>query len=159
MKNFSGVCQAAGADKPLRAFFIWITNIVTLHYTMALKSPRTAMILTIVIIVVTFLVVVSVMLAHWPKDISVNENDQIKLSTYIGKPQLIPVDEISITEMPEGMLNHLIRTNGMSLGKINYGHFKNTKTGQKMFLYLTGKESKICFTYNGVLYVVDDWRQ
>ena len=31
MKNFSGVCQAAGADKPLRAFFIWITNIVTLY--------------------------------------------------------------------------------------------------------------------------------
>ena len=30
MKNFSGVCQAAGVDKPLRAFFIWITNIVTL---------------------------------------------------------------------------------------------------------------------------------
>ena len=30
MKNFSGVCQAAGADKPLRAFIIWITNIVTL---------------------------------------------------------------------------------------------------------------------------------
>ena len=30
MKNFSGGCQAAGADKPLRAFFIWITNIVTL---------------------------------------------------------------------------------------------------------------------------------
>ena len=28
MKNFSGVCQAAGADKPLRAFFICITNIV-----------------------------------------------------------------------------------------------------------------------------------
>ena len=31
MKNFSGVCQAAGADKPLRAFFIWITNIVTIE--------------------------------------------------------------------------------------------------------------------------------
>ena len=126
---------------------------------MALKSPRTAMILTIVIIAVTFLVVVGVMLAHWPKGISVNENGQIQWSTYIGKPQLIPADEISITEMPEGMLKHLIRTNGMSLGKINYGHFKNTKTGQKMFLYLTGKESKICFTYNGELYVVDDWRQ
>ena len=35
MKNFSGGCQAAGADKPLRAFFIWITNIVTLSV-----SPR-----------------------------------------------------------------------------------------------------------------------
>ena len=126
---------------------------------MALKSPRTAMIVAIVIIAVSFLVVVGMMLAYWPKGISVNENGQIQLSTYIGKPQLIPADEISITEMPEGMLKHLIRTNGMSLGKINYGHFTNTKTGQKMFLYLTGKESKICFTYNGELYVVDDWRQ
>lgn len=117
------------------------------------------MIVTIVLIVVTFLFVVGVMLAHWPKGISVNENGKIQLSTYIGKPQLIPVDEISITEVPEGMLKHLIRTNGMSLGKINYGHFKNTKTGQKMFLYLTGRKSRICFTYNGELYVVDDWRQ
>ena len=117
------------------------------------------MILTIIIIAVTFLVVVGVMLTYWPKGISVNENGQIQLSTYIGKPLLIPVDEIAITEMPEGLLKHLIRTNGMSLGQINYGHFKNTKTGQKMFLYLTGKESKICFTYNGVLYVVDDWQQ
>ena len=117
------------------------------------------MIVTVVIIAVTFLVVVGVMLAYWPKGISVTGNDEIQLGTYIGKPQLIPVDEISIIEMPEGMLNHLIRTNGMSLGKINYGHFKNTKTGQKMFLYLTGKESKVCFTYNGELYVVDDWRQ
>ena len=91
------------------------------------------MLFTIVIVAVTFLVVVGVMLAYWPKDISANENDQIQLCTYIGKPQLIPVDVISINEMPDGMLNHLIRTNGMSLGKINYGHFKNTKTGQKMF--------------------------
>ena len=117
------------------------------------------MIVTIVIIAATFLVVVGMLLTYWPKGISVGKNDQIQLSTYIGKPRLIPVDAISVTEMPEGLLNHLIRTNGMSLGKINYGHFKNTKTGQKMFLYLTGKESKICFAYNGELYVVDDWRQ
>ena len=91
---------------------------------MTLKSPRAAMLFTIVIVAVTFLVVVGVMLAYWPKDISVNENDQIQLCTHIGKPQLIPVDVISINEMPDGMLNHLIRTNGMSLGKINYGHFK-----------------------------------
>ena len=126
---------------------------------MALKSPRTAMIVTIVIFAATFLVAVGVLLAYWPKGITVNENDQIQLSTYIGKPRLIPVDDISVTEVPEGLLSHLIRTNGMSLGKINYGHFKNTKTGQKMFLYLTGKESKVCFTYNGDLYVVDDWRR
>ena len=126
---------------------------------MALKSPRTAMIVTIGIVAVTFLIVVGVILAYWPKGVSVGENDEIQLSTYLGKPRLIPLDDISITEMPEGLLSHLIRTNGMSLGKINYGYFKNTKTGQKMFLYLTGKDSKICFTYNGELYVVDDWRQ
>ena len=116
------------------------------------------MIVTIVIIAATFLVAVGVLLAYWPKGITVNENGQVQLSTYLGKPRLIPVDDISVTEVPEGLLNHLIRTNGMSFGKTNYGHFKNTKTGQKMFLYLTGKESKVCFTYNGVLYVVDDWR-
>ena len=126
---------------------------------MALKSPRTAMIVAIVIIAATFLIVVGMLLAYCPKGISVNENEQIQLSTYLGKPRLIPVDDISVTEVPEGLLSHLIRTNGMSLGKINYGHFKNTKTGQKMFLYLTGKESKVCFTYNGDLYVVDDWRR
>ena len=123
---------------------------------MALKPLRTTM---IVISILSILVVAGVMLAYWPKGISVNEDGNLQLSTYIGKAQLIPVDEIIITEMPEGLLSHLIRTNGMSLGKINYGHFKNTKTGQKMFLYLTGKGSRICFTYNGKLYVVDDWRQ
>ena len=117
------------------------------------------MIFAIVIIAVSFLGVVGVMLAYWPKGISVDENGTIQLSTYIGKPQLIPADEITIVEMPEDLLKHLIRTNGMSLGKINYGRFKNTKTGQKMFLYLTGKENKVCFTYKGDLYVVDDWRQ
>ena len=54
---------------------------------MALDTPRTAMIVSIVIIAVTFLVVAGVMLAYWPKGISVNENDEIQLSTYIGKPQ------------------------------------------------------------------------
>ena len=59
---------------------------------MAPKSPRTAMIVTIVFIAITFLVVVGVMLAYWPKGISVGENNEIQLSTYIGKPKLIPVD-------------------------------------------------------------------
>ena len=39
MKNFSGGCQAAGADKPLRAFFIWITNIVTLSAKTVGEEP------------------------------------------------------------------------------------------------------------------------
>ena len=65
------------------------------------------MIVTIVIIAVAFLVVAGVLPAYWPKGISVNENGQIQLSTYIGKPRLIPADEISVTEMPEGINGEL----------------------------------------------------
>lgn len=52
----------------------------------------------------------------------------------------------------------MIRTNGMSLPQIKYGKFKNIQNGRKKFLYLTGKEDKVCFEYDGILYVVDDWR-
>lgn len=98
------------------------------------------------------------MLAYWPSGVTVDKNNNINLGVVFGKGRKIPADEITITEIPDGLLSHLIRTNGMSMGKINYGRFKNTKSGQKMFLYLTGKEDKVCFEYEGVLYVVDDWR-
>ena len=98
------------------------------------------------------------MLTYWPSGITVDQNNNINLGVVIGKGHKIPADEINITEVPDGLLSHLIRTNGLSLGKINYGKFKSTKSGRKMFLYLTGKEDKVCFEYDGALYVVDDWR-
>ncbi|MCQ2182833.1 MAG: hypothetical protein MJY89_05450 [Bacteroidales bacterium] len=98
------------------------------------------------------------MMAYWPSGITIDQDNNINLGVVIGKGLKVPADEITITEVPDGLLSHLIRTNGLSLGKINYGKFKNTKSGQKMFLYLTGKEDKVCFEYEGVLYVVDDWR-
>ena len=102
--------------------------------------------------------VVLFMLMYWPSGVTIDGDNNICLGVVLGKEHKIPADEISITEVPDGLLTHLIRTNGLSLGKINYGKFKNTKSGQKMFLYLTGKEEKVCFEYDGVLYVVDDWR-
>ena len=98
------------------------------------------------------------MMAYWPSGVTVDQENNINLGVVIGKGHKIPADEIIITEVPDGLLSHLIRTNGLSLGKINYGKFKNTKSGQKMFLYLTGKKDKVCFEYDEVLYVVDDWR-
>ena len=97
-------------------------------------------------------------MTYWPSGVTVDQNNNINLGVVIGKGNKIPADEITITEVPDGLLSHLIRTNGLSLGKINYGKFKNLKSGQKMFLYLTGKKDKVCFEYDGVLYVVDDWR-
>ena len=102
--------------------------------------------------------VILFMMTYWPSGVTIDGDNNICLNVVLGKGHKIPADEINITEVPDGLLSHLIRTNGLSLGKINYGKFKNTKSGQKMFLYLTGKEDKICFEYDGVLYVVDDWR-
>jgi hypothetical protein len=97
-------------------------------------------------------------MAYWPSGVTVDQENNVNLGVVLGKGHKIPADEIKISEVPDSLLSHLIRTNGMSLGKINYGKFKNTKSGQKMFLYLTGKKEKVCFEYDGVLYVVDDWR-
>ena len=102
--------------------------------------------------------IVIFLMTYWPSGITVDQDNNINLGVVIGKGHKIPADEITISEVPDGLLSHLIRTNGLSLGKINYGKFKNTRSGQKVFLYLTGKEDKVCFEYDEVLYVVDDWR-
>ena len=116
--------------------------------------------LIMVPILPTILILVGVilfMMTYWPSGVTIDGDNNICLNVVLGKGHKIPADEINITEVPDGLLSHLIRTNGLSLGKINYGKFKNTKSGQKMFLYLTGKEDKVCFEHDGVLYVVDDW--
>ncbi len=87
--------------------------------------------------------VILFMMTYWPSGITVDNDNNINLGVVLGKGRKIPVDEITVSEVPEGLLSHLIRTNGMSLGKINYGKFKNTRNGQKMFLCLTGKENKV----------------
>jgi len=76
-------------------------------------------------------------MAYWPSGVTVDQENNVNLGVVLGKGHKIPADEIKISEVPDSLLSHLIRTNGMSLGKINYGKFKNTKSGQKMFLYLT----------------------
>lgn len=98
------------------------------------------------------------MMSYWPSGVTVDQSNNIKLGVVIGKGHNIPADEITIMDVPDGLLSPLVRTNGLSFGKIHYGKFKNTKSGRKMFLYLTGKEDKICFEYDSVLYVVDDCR-
>ena len=72
--------------------------------------------------------VVLFMMTYWPSGITVDQNNNIKLGVVIGKGHKIPANEITVSEVPEGLLSHLIRTNGMSLGKINYGKFKNTNS-------------------------------
>ena len=123
------------------------------------NSKKPINLMTSILLVILFLAgAVLFTMSYWPSGVTVDQNDNIDLGVVIGKGHKIPADEITITEVPDGLLSHLIRPNGLSLGKINYGKFKNTKSGQKMFLYLTGKEDKVCFEYDGVLYVVDDWR-
>lgn len=110
---------------------------------------------------------VGFMIARYhPSGIVEDGRGNIVLATTIGDGEAIPVDSIeiiasspSVGATEGGLMTHLVRTNGASYGSVKYGHFKNTKTGTKMFLYLTGQPDTVCFKYNGQLYVTDDWRK
>lgn len=103
---------------------------------------------------------VGFMIARYhPSGIVEDGRGNIVLATTLGDGETIPVDSIENISMPEGLMTHLIRTNGASYGRVKYGHFINTKTGTKMFLYLTGQPDTVCFKYNNRLYVTDDWRK
>lgn len=102
--------------------------------------------------------VILLMLASWPSGVTIDQNNNINLEVVLGKGRKIPADNITVSNVSDDVLSHLVRTNGLSIGKIKYGKFKNTKSGQKMFLYLTGKKSPVCFMYDNILYVVDDWK-
>lgn len=113
---------------------------------------------------------VGFMIARYhPSGIVEDGQGNIVLATSLGHGETIPEDSIEIISMPEGLMTHLIRTNGASYGRVKYGHFmrsasgrlqgKNTKTDTKMFLYLTGKPDTVCFKAGGRLYVTDDWRK
>lgn len=103
---------------------------------------------------------VGLMIARYhPSGIVADGQGGIVLATTLGHGKSIPTDSIEIIAMPDELLSHLIRTNGASYKRVKYGHFKNTKTGTSMFLYLTGKPDTVCFKYCGRLYVTDDWRK
>ena len=124
------------------------------------KTKKRALNFALVVTIATFACVGYAMCRYHPTGISIDERNNIMLNTFIGNNDLIPADSIEIIATPEeGLMTHLIRTNGASYGRVNYGHFKNTKTGTKMFLYLTGQPDTVCFKYNNRLYVTDDWRK
>lgn len=103
---------------------------------------------------------VGVMIARYhPSGITRDGQGNIVLATSFGHGEVIPEDSIKIIPMSNGLMHPLIRTNGASYGRVKYGHFKNTETGTKMFLYLTGTPDIVCFRHNGRLYVTDDWRK
>lgn len=111
-----------------------------------------------VIFVVVVLALIAVFcLKATPNGIKV-EDGNLVLSTVLGNGPEIPLDEIEIVDMPEGLMKHLFRTNGMSAGSVRYGHFMNEDSGQRLFIYETGDKPLVCFWRDDVIYVVDDWR-
>lgn len=123
------------------------------------KSQNTVLIVALACAACVLFFVGFVMLRYNPTGIEEDARGNIILSTTIGDGDVISKDSIHIITMPDGLMKHLIRTNGAAYGNIKYGHFENTETDTKMFLYLTGKPDTVCFNYNGQLYVTDDWRK
>lgn len=122
------------------------------------QAQRRVLVFALVFSICVFAFVGATILRYHPAGIERDGHGNIVLTTTIGHGKAIPEDSISIVEMPKDLMTHLIRTNGASYGKVRYGHFKNRETDTKMFLYITGKAHTVCFTYDGLYYVTDDWR-
>lgn len=123
------------------------------------RHQRRVLAFALVFSLCVFAFVGAMILRYHPAGIERDGHGNIVLATTIGHGRVIPEDSISIVTMPQDLMTHLIRTNGASYGKVRYGHFKNTETNTKMFLYLTGKADTVCFKYKGLYYVTDDWRK
>ena len=123
------------------------------------KTKKRVLAFALVVTVVTFVCVGYAIVRYHPTGIVKDGQGNIVLATTLGHGVTIPEDSVELISLPKGLMTHLIRTNGASYGRVNYGHFKNTKTGTKMFLYLTGQPDTVCFKYKGRLYVTDDWRK
>lgn len=109
------------------------------------------------LLIITFVVLQIV--ASFPYSSYVNE-DIITLEYKLGKKVIIHLSEISeINQVnsSDQLFQDLIRTNGLALGTYRTGYFKNRKTGQKLYLFISGNQPLVMFKYQDLIYVVDDW--
>ncbi len=83
------------------------------------------------------------------------ENNTLTIKYILGK-DTIDMTNAKFLPLPEGFNHNLIRVGGTSIGKKRSGNFKNTKTGTKYKLYITGKGEKVYFEIGDKKYIVDD---
>jgi len=70
---------------------------------------------------------------------------------------LSEISEINQVNSSDQLFQDLIRTNGLALGTYRTGYFQNRKTGQKLYLFISGNQPLVMFKYQDLIYVVDDW--
>lgn len=107
-------------------------------------------ILTIIIVIAVFLLAATTI----PRR-NVIDGNTLTTIFLLGNKQYIDLTGAEFTDVPEDSRKHLIRTGGTSIGKINYGRFKNIKTGSKFFFLTTGRGERRCFVKDGVTYIID----
>ena len=83
------------------------------------------------------------------------KDESVRVHFALGNRLDIDMTGVEISPVPKEATEHLIRTNGTSLGKKNSGHFKNTKTGDKFLCYIPGKGQKMYFEKDSLKYVID----
>ncbi len=87
----------------------------------------------------------------------VNGSNEIVLKPMIGKAIVIPVSETVEYEQADSLLNNAVRTEGMGLGRYRSGYYEDKSTGQKLYLFMSGKGDRKIFGHNGLVYVTDGW--
>ena len=111
------------------------------------------LVFTLVIIAFAFFAVLGTL----PRKIRLDESNNLELITVLGIKTKIPVDEITVKEMPQGALNNLIRVFGTQVGNKCYGKFRNTKLKRTFFLFIIKPGDLVYFEYDGKEYIVSNW--
>ncbi len=62
------------------------------------------------------------MMSYWLSGVAVDQSNNVKLGVVIGKGHNIPADEITIMDVPDGLLSPLIRTNEQEFSRLVKKH-------------------------------------
>jgi hypothetical protein len=125
---------------------------------------KTDLVVIIICSIAPLLVIIFVALqivASIPNNSYVNE-DILTLEYKLGKKVIIHLSEISeINQVnaSDTLFQDLIRTNGLAFGTYRTGYFQNRKTGQKLYMFISGPQPLIMFKYQDIIYVIDDWEK
>lgn len=125
---------------------------------------KTDLVVIIICSIAPLLIIIFVALqivASIPNNSYVNE-DILTLEYKLGKKVIIHLSEISeINQVnsSDTLFQDLIRTNGLVFGTYRTGYFQNRKTGQKLYMFISGSQPLIMFKYQDYIYVIDDWNK
>lgn len=111
-----------------------------------------------IFLLITVLLVAIIAILHFtPKKVYLNQSSELVLLSYFGRYKTIPLNEIESPESLASMPQKLVRVMGTRMGKRASGCFYSRMYQRKYYLFVTGNNKIVSFTYENKRYIVDSW--